>query len=70
MIFVTMGQEDRANLVPVIDKIGHIRYNQINPQHIILRKGETGIENDDVIAILENGHILADFTQAAKGNNE
>lgn len=37
------------------------------PEHIILREHDTGIDDEDIILIFDNGHILANLASSFLG---
>ena len=39
MVFMTVGDDTSYDLINIILNVGHIRNNQVNPQHIICREG-------------------------------
>ena len=69
MVFVAMRQEHTAYSVLVFDKIGHIGNDQINAIHLIVREAETAVNDDDILPIFQNGHILTDLIQTAQGDD-
>ena len=69
MVFVTMRNDDSPHLIPVFNQIAHIRDDEVNAKHIVVRERQSGVNYDDVISVLDYGHILADFAQAAQWND-
>jgi hypothetical protein len=52
MVFVAMGNNNTPDPLTVLQKIAYVRYDQIYAQHILFREHYTGIDNDDILAIL------------------
>ena len=46
-----------------------IRNDQVNAQHVVIRKGNAAVDNYDVIAVLDDGHVLANAVETAKRND-
>ena len=69
MIFMAMRQEHTAYLVLILDKICHICNNQINTVHFIIREAKAAVNDDDVLAVFQHGHIFSDLVQTAKRDN-
>ena len=69
MILVAVSDEDTTNLVSVFHKVGYVGNNQVDTQHLIIGEAEAGIDYDNVIAIFNGRHILADLLQTAEGDN-
>ena len=66
VVFVSVRKEDPLDHIFIFLEIGKIRNHQVDPQHIIIWKSKTGIDEDDFVPVFEGGHILADFPQSAQ----
>ena len=62
MVFVTMSDDDSPYFVPVFNLVTHVRDDEVDAEHIVIREGQTGIDDDNIVSVLDNRHILADFT--------
>ena len=69
MVFVAVGQEDGLEFFFVLHEECGIWDHQIDPQHVIIRECQAGIHQDHVIAVNECGHVLANFSQTAQGDD-
>ena len=69
MVFMTMGNTDSPHLILIFDKVGHIRDNDIHAVEIFPRESQTSIQYNDVIFVLEDGHIFTDFTETTQRDN-
>ena len=69
MVFMTMGNTDSSHLILIFNKVGHIRDNDIHAVQIFSREGQTSIQYNDVIFVLEDGHIFTDFTETTQRDN-
>ena len=69
MVLVTVGNDDAANLVLVALHIGEIRNDNIHTGHIHIRKCQTAVQNEHVIAALKHGHVLSDLVQTTQRND-
>ena len=69
VVLVSVGDEETADTVCVLDKIGHIGYEQVNAVHTVVREAHAAVDNDQLAAVLINGHILADLIETAKRDN-
>jgi hypothetical protein len=67
VVFMAVGEEYAANLVAFFPEAGNIRNYQIDTEHMGFRKHESAVDNDDIIAMLEEHHIEADFAQPTEG---
>ena len=69
MILVAMGNDKAFYLLNVVFQIGHIRDYQVDPQHVVLRKGQTTIHDNNTVFILEGSNIHSDLLKAAQRND-
>ena len=69
VVLVAVGQENAADLVLVLDEVRHIGDHQIHAVHVALGKAHAAVHNDDVAAIFQHGHILADLIETAQAHN-
>lgn len=68
MVFMAVGNDDTTDFLFVLYKITHIGNNQVDAEHIVIREGKTGIDDDDIFSVLNDRHVLTDFAQASQGN--
>ena len=68
VIFMPMCEHEALHLCCIVEQIGDIRYTQINAVHVIFRKCETAIHDNDAVFILKCGNIHADGLEAAERN--
>jgi hypothetical protein len=54
---------------PVFNDVIEIGQHEIDPVQIVFREHDPAIDDDHVAAVFKQGHVLADFTQAADRNN-
>ena len=66
MVLMSVGDHIAAQLVQVALEVRCIRNDQVNTQHIVIRKGNAAVDNYDVIAVLDHRHVLTDLVQAAE----
>ena len=66
MVFMAMGDENAPQLLAIVDDIGKIRNDDIDARHIIGREGNAAVDNDHVVAIFVDGHVLADLPHATE----
>ena len=69
MILMPVGQEHAADFFLILDKVRHVRNDKVNAVHVVFGKAETAVDDDDILAVFEYGHILADLVETAKGND-
>jgi hypothetical protein len=66
MIFMPMRDEDCADFVPVLAKVGDIGQNEIDAQLLFFGKAHAAIDDDNVVLGLKEKHVAANFSKAAE----
>jgi hypothetical protein len=66
VILVRMREDHRANTVSPFGQIAEVREDQVDAEMLVAREREAGVENDDLVAELEGGHVLANLPDTAK----
>ena len=61
MIFMTMGDQDGAQLVLVFQNIRIVGKHEVNARLLVIGKHKAGIDKNHIIAVLKDGHV---FTNA------
>ena len=69
MVLVSVGDKNAAYLVCVFNEIADVRNDKVDTRHILVGKSHTAIDNDHIIPVLKNGHILSDLLNTAKTHN-
>ena len=69
VVFVSVGQDDAANFLPVLHQIGNIGYNNIDAEEFGFRKHEAGIDDNDVVPPAYGHAVHPELAQAAEGHN-
>lgn len=62
MVFMAVRDDDGPYFVPVFNQVTHVRDDEVDTEHVVIREGQAGVDDDDVISVLDDRHILADFT--------
>ena len=69
VILVSVGQHHAHHVVHSVLNIGEIRQNQVHPGLNLFGKQHPAIHNQDFAFGFQNGHVAADFAQAAQGHH-
>ncbi len=64
VILVTMGNKDAANAVQFIVQIGGVGDDQVDAKHLLIGKHQSRVDDDDIFAVLDGHHVLANLAQA------
>ena len=66
MILMAVRNEIAAELFLIVLQIARVRNHQIDARHILARENRSDIHHNQIVLILINRHVLADFAQAAQ----
>lgn len=69
MVLVAMGDEEPPKLSLIFDQVGEIGNHQVHAVHVLLGEAHAAVYHDHILAILQDGDVLANFVQAAQGDN-
>ena len=66
MIFMAVGKQIAADMIPFAHQVGDIRDDKVHPQHVFLRKNTAAVHDDDVVFVFKNIHVFADLINTAE----
>ena len=69
VILVGVGDQEGPDLLPVLAQVGHVRDDEVDPEHLLVGEHEPAVDDDDVVAVLEDVHVLADLPDASEGDD-
>ena len=67
MVLMTVGQKNGSNTILVFDQILHVGNHIVDTGQVLIGERHPAIQDNDILATLDKGHILADLIQAAQG---
>ncbi len=66
MVLVAVGQDDRHDVVePVTDGL-EVRQDQVDARVVLVGEQHTAVDDQQLAAVLEHGHVAADLTETAE----
>ena len=65
MILMSVGDDKTFDLVDVVFKVGHIRDNKVDSEHVIRWECKTAVHNYNGIFIFKGGDIHTNLLQTA-----
>ena len=68
MVLMTVGDEDRADLVALLAQIGDVGQDEIDAELLFVRESDAAVDDDHVVLGFEDEHILADLGDTAEEN--
>ena len=69
MVLVPMGDQDGPKVCPAFLDVGDVGDDEVDTALLFLGELAAAIEHDEVVLVLDDGHVLADFADAAKWNH-
>ena len=69
VILVGVRDEERPDLLAVLAQVGDVGDDQVDPEHLLVGEHEPAVDHDDVVAVLEHVHVLADFPHSTEGDD-
>ena len=66
MILMPVGDEDGADLVPARAQIADVGQDEVDAELLFLREADAAIDDDDVVFVFEQEHVLADLGETAE----
>ena len=64
MVLVRVRQDDRQDVAVV--EVAEVRQDQVDAEVLVTWKGKPGIDHEQLVGDLEDGHVLADLAQTAQ----
>ena len=68
VVLVTVGENDALYPLLVADEIGYVGNNGVDAVHIVVREAYSAVNDDHLLAVLVDVHVLADLVQTAKSD--
>ena len=68
MVLVAVGDDDRQHLLTVRLQVGDVGDDVVDPRQLLVREHQAAVDHDDIVAVLDGVHVLADLPQAAQGD--
>ena len=59
MVLVPVREDDGADAVGAVLEVAEVRQDEIDAEVLVAREGKPGVDDDDVLAELEDGHVLS-----------
>jgi len=69
VVLVGVRDEECPHVRPALREVGDIGHDEIDAVHLLVGEHEAAIDDDDVVAVLEHVHVLADLPHPTEGND-
>ncbi len=61
-----MGDQERLDLGAALLEVGDVGDDEVDAEHLLVGEHQAAVDDDDVVAVLEHVHVLADLADAAE----
>ena len=66
MVLVGMGDQERLDVGAALLEVGDVGDDEVDAEHLLVGEHEPAVDDDDVVAVLEDVHVLADLPHPAE----
>ena len=66
VVLVRVGDEERLDVGAALLEIGDVGDDEVDAEHLLVGEHEAAIDDDDLVAVLEDVHVLADLAHPAE----
>ena len=66
VVLVGVRDQERPDLGAVLLEVGDIGHDEVDAEHLLVGEHEPAVDDDDVVAVLEHVHVLADLPHPAE----
>ena len=66
VVLVGVGDEERPHVLAALLEIGDVGDDEVDAEHLLVGEHEAAVDDDDVVAVLEHVHVLADLPHPAE----
>ncbi len=69
VILVPVCQEDGPDLILLVQQVSEIGDHQVDAQHVALWEHQPAVDDDDLLVVFQDHHILAHLAEPAEGED-
>ena len=66
VVLVGMGDQERLDVGAALLEVGDVGDDEVDPEHLLVGEHEAAVDDDDLVAVLEDVHVLADLPHPAE----
>ncbi len=66
VVLVAVRDDDRVDVRGALDQVGEVGQDEVDAVLLLRREAQTDVDHDDVVALLDDRHVLADLTEPAQ----
>ena len=69
MVLVGVRDQERLDVLAAFLEVGDVGHDEVDAEHLLVGEHQAAVDHDDVVAVLEHVHVLADLADAAERND-
>ena len=66
VVLVGVGDQEGLDVGLALLEIGDVGDDEVDPEHLLVGEHQAAVDDDDVVAVLEHVHVLADLADPAE----
>ena len=66
VVLVGVRDQERLDLRLAFLEVGDVGDDEVDPEHLLVREHQAAVDHDDLVAVLEDVHVLADLADPAE----
>ena len=66
VILVPVGEDDGPDVGPPLAQVLEVGQHEVDAEVLVPRERQAGVDEDDPLVALDDGHVLADLAEAAE----
>ena len=66
VVLVGVGDEERLDVGAALLEVGDVGDDEVDAEHLLVGEHQPAVDDDDVVAVLEDVHVLADLAHPAE----
>ena len=66
VVLVGVRDEEGLDLVAALLEVGDVGHDEVDAEHLLVGEHQPAVDDDDLVAVLEDVHVLADLAHAAE----
>ena len=66
VVLVGVGDQERLDRVPPLAQVRHVGHDEVDAEHLLVGEHQAAVDDDDLVPVLEDVHVLADLADAAE----
>ena len=66
VVLVGVGDQERLDLGAALLEVGDVGDDEVDAEHLLVREHQPAVDDHDLVAVLEDVHVLADLAHPAE----